>query len=439
MVPLLRVMVLVSADLLALGVAVWWPGVAGVSVSGPSGLFTLLAPMTYAAAGLYPGFGVGAVETLRRLSYATTLAFLVIGAATMGLAPPIGTQHLTLLLSWMTALGLVPLLRFALLSWAVRWHWWQEPAALLGHGPWIADTVVALQSARSIGFRTVQVIDVDEGASIVDALTKVQDDVQTVIVAETAQVHDLIATLHARFRRVILVHPHRTAPIEGARPFNLGGVLGIEFRNSLARWQSRTVKRLLDMVLASLLCIPAIPVILLGAMYVKWRSAGPAFFLHDRDGYQGRPLRLWKLRTMYPDSEARLATLVQTDPALRDEWQNSIKLRQDPRIVPGCAFLRRYSLDELPQLWNILRGELSFVGPRPFPEYHTTRFSPEFRRLRQRVRPGLTGLWQVMSRGGGLDQQEQYDSYYIRNWSLWMDLYIMARTVLVVLSGRGAY
>ncbi|MCC7186683.1 MAG: exopolysaccharide biosynthesis polyprenyl glycosylphosphotransferase [Acidobacteria bacterium] len=438
--PVLRVLVLVCADLLALALSVWWPWLVWPEHGVPLAQFALLAPGAYAVAGLYPGFGIGAVETLRRFSYATTAVCLAIGAGAAVLAPPIDLRHVTLALSWVTAVGLVPLGRFALLSMIVRWRGWQEPAVLLGSGPWITETVVALQSARSIGFRPDQIIECDDRSPIAMALTKVHDSIRTVIVADSAQVHELIAILHARFRRVILVHPHRSAPIEGTRPFNLGGLLGIEFRNSLARWQSRLVKRLLDLVLASMLALPAIPIIVLGALYVRWRSAGSPFFVQERDGYQGRPLRVWKLRTMYPDAEARLATLMQTNQALHDEWQEAAKLKQDPRIVPGCAFLRRHSLDELPQLWNILRGELSFVGPRPLPRYHTARFSPEFRHLRQRVRPGLTGLWQVMARGdGGLDQQEEHDGYYIRNWSLWMDLYIMARTVFVVISGRGAY
>jgi lipopolysaccharide/colanic/teichoic acid biosynthesis glycosyltransferase len=104
------------------------------------------------------------------------------------------------------------------------------------------------------------------------------------------------------------------------------------------------------------------------------------------------------------------------------------------------TLLRRFSFDELPQLWSVVVGEMSLVGPRPFPDYHLRKFGPEFRALRRKVRPGITGLWQVMVRSsGGLNEQETYDSYYIRNWSVWMDLYILGRTSLAVLAGRGAY
>jgi lipopolysaccharide/colanic/teichoic acid biosynthesis glycosyltransferase len=97
-------------------------------------------------------------------------------------------------------------------------------------------------------------------------------------------------------------------------------------------------------------------------------------------------------------------------------------------------------VDELPQLWSVVQGKMSLVGPRPFPEYHLQQLPPEFRELRRRVRPGLTGMWQVMVRSnGGIAEQIIYDTYYIRNWSLWVDLYILARTIFVVLAGRGAY
>jgi lipopolysaccharide/colanic/teichoic acid biosynthesis glycosyltransferase len=141
---------------------------------------------------------------------------------------------------------------------------------------------------------------------------------------------------------------------------------------------------------------------------------------------------------MYNDAERALERHLADNPEARAEWDQFCKLKHDPRILPGIGtLLRKTSMDEIPQLWNILKGEMSLVGPRPFPTYHNERFVPEFRTLRTRVRPGLTGMWQVAARSdGNLDVQM---ALYINNWSLWLDLYLLMRTVRVVLTGEGAY
>jgi lipopolysaccharide/colanic/teichoic acid biosynthesis glycosyltransferase len=148
-----------------------------------------------------------------------------------------------------------------------------------------------------------------------------------------------------------------------------------------------------------------------------------------------------KLRTMHAEAEALLLRVLSESSESRAEWSCRFKLRKDPRILPAVGnFLRKTSLDELPQLWSVFKGEMSLVGPRPFPAYHLDEFSQRFRTLRGRVKPGLTGLWQVSDRADGdLAVQETLDTYYIRNWSLWLDLYILARTVRAVLFPKGAY
>ena len=149
---------------------------------------------------------------------------------------------------------------------------------------------------------------------------------------------------------------------------------------------------------------------------------------------------MWKLRTMYPDAEARMENLFRKNPSMRQQWQSHAKLENDPRIIPVIgSWLRKTSIDELPQLWNVLRGDMSLIGPRPFVDYHLTLFSDDFRQFRSKVRPGITGFWQILMRNDGdIGAQETMDVYYVRNWSLWIDLYILLRTIPAVVSGKGA-
>jgi lipopolysaccharide/colanic/teichoic acid biosynthesis glycosyltransferase len=166
-------------------------------------------------------------------------------------------------------------------------------------------------------------------------------------------------------------------------------------------------------------------------------SPGSVFFVQERRGHFGRKIRVLKFRTMHLDADERLAACLAGDPALAEEWARCFKLRDDPRLIGALGrFLRASSLDELPQLINVLRGDMTLIGPRPFPEYHLAAFDPGFRRLRASVMPGLTGLWQTDRRDNGVENQVELDSYYIRNMSFRLDAFIMFRTFLTVLTFR---
>ena len=143
---------------------------------------------------------------------------------------------------------------------------------------------------------------------------------------------------------------------------------------------------------------------------------------------------------MVPDAEKILRRKLAEDPALKAEWDANYKLKKDPRITPVGWLLRRTSLDELPQLWCVLTGAMALVGPRPLPKYHHEELQLRTQRLRIRVRPGITGLWQVSGRSDtGTAGMDKWDTYYVTNWSIWLDIVILVRTVRVVLFGSGAY
>ena len=228
-------------------------------------------------------------------------------------------------------------------------------------------------------------------------------------------------------------------PLQPGAPAGLGAP-PIASKNAILERRNRFIKRSMDVVLGAggLLC--ALPLILLGVLLVKLVSRGPAFYSQVREGFHGEDIKVWKLRTMFDQSEQWLEQHFAADPAAREEWEERFKLRDDPRVLPLLgSCLRRFSIDELPQFWSVLKGDMSLVGPRPFPAYHLESFPPAFRLLRQQVRPGLTGLWQVTVRSrGGIRQQQFYDTNYIRHWSVWMDLSILARTFIAVATSRGA-
>jgi lipopolysaccharide/colanic/teichoic acid biosynthesis glycosyltransferase len=250
---------------------------------------------------------------------------------------------------------------------------------------------------------------------------------------------DHLAALQATFPQVLWIHRPGELPLEGLQLKNLGSAVGIEYANQLLLLRNRMLKRTIDIVAGTVLAVVTLPVMALGAALVRLSSRGPLLFAQVREGAGGRPIQVYKLRTMYIDAEARLESTLSQDARFLHEWQARFKLRNDPRIVPVIGrFLRRFSIDELPQLWQVVAGTLSLVGPRPFPPYHLERYTPLALDLRRRVRPGVTGLWQVRANGASdLAHQQSHDVYYVRNWSLWMDLYVLGRTAGIVLLGRG--
>ena len=204
---------------------------------------------------------------------------------------------------------------------------------------------------------------------------------------------------------------------------------------------SPRVKRFLDVPGACLGLMLATPVVCLAAIAIWLVDPGPVFFSHRRDGHGGQAIRVWKLRTMVFDGDALLERLLQSNPAAREEWSRYFRLVDDPRVLGRVGrALRRSSIDELPQLWNVLKGDMSLVGPRPLPPFVTESLSPEFLELRRQLRPGLTGLWQVRGRSDGdIAELVRMDTHYLRHASLALDLRILALTPLAVLSGAGAY
>jgi lipopolysaccharide/colanic/teichoic acid biosynthesis glycosyltransferase len=218
----------------------------------------------------------------------------------------------------------------------------------------------------------------------------------------------------------------------------IGGVVGIEVRQQLLLRGPRAAKRLMDLALTFVGGIFVFPIILLLALVIRLDSKGSPFYSQERLGRSGKPFVARKFRTMHGDGEARLKAVLEADPKLRAEYDEFHKLSSDPRITRVGRVLRKYSLDELPQLWNVVRGEMSLVGPRPY----LPRELPEManhEHIILRSVPGMTGLWQVGDRNStGFAERLKMDVHYVKNWSPWLDLYVLARTFGVVLGGTGS-
>lgn len=198
------------------------------------------------------------------------------------------------------------------------------------------------------------------------------------------------------------------------------------------------MKRLFDLLAALAALAVLSPVLLLLVLCLRMEG-GTALFAHRRVGRHRRSFRCYKFRTMLPDADRRLAELLARDPAARAEWDREFKLRSDPRVTRLGNFLRKSSLDELPQLWNVVRGDMSLVGPRPIVEDELPRYG-ECLHDYLSVRPGITGLWQVSGRNHTTyAERVAFDSHYVHNWSFGLDCSILLRTVWVVLARKGAY
>jgi len=408
----------------------------------------------YARAGLYPSLGLGPVETLRRVSFVTIFGFLVLASFSFALQLPHLYSRVTFGIAFVLSLFLVPLGRVVLFYIARKWHWWAEPVVIIGTGRRAAHVTRDIKKASHLGYRPAAIITTGttapagrelEGVPIVGGLEIVPRLAACgirVAFLEVDQPHTrrILDGLQQSFRRVILLHEFDDLPVEGVQVRNLGNLVGIEYTNNLLRPVNQTAKRALDLVIGTAAFIVLLPLTVAAGLMVLLIDGAPIFFWQRRTGLAGRIVHVPKIRTMRRNAEDQLTEVLDSNPAARDEWESRYKLRQDPRLIPGIGRLfRRFSIDELPQLWSVIVGDMSLVGPRPFPGYHLEKFTPGFQELRQRVRPGITGLWQVTVRSdGGIEEQEGFDTYYIRNWSVWFDLYVLSRTIVAVASGRGA-
>jgi exopolysaccharide production protein ExoY len=207
----------------------------------------------------------------------------------------------------------------------------------------------------------------------------------------------------------------------------------------IASFRYRVLKPLLDLMIVFVALPIAVPLGILVAALIRLTSRGPVLYRHRRIGQFQQPLHVWKFRTMYENSEELLEEHLSSNPEAREEWTRAHKLRVDPRVTPVGRFLRKTSLDEIPQLLNVLAGDMSIVGPRPIVDEERAKYGKHFRTYSHAL-PGITGLWQVSGRCDvDYPERVQMDVQYVQQWSLWMETKILLKTVFVLLHSKGAY
>ncbi|HEY9696379.1 MAG TPA: undecaprenyl-phosphate galactose phosphotransferase WbaP [Trichocoleus sp.] len=415
------------------------------------GLFIL----AYTTIGLYPGVTLSPVDELRWTSLSTTLMYLALVATLFMQREGEVYDRLVFVVAWILSLILVPLSRALMRALCAAQPWWGYPVMVLGAGKTGEMVIRTLKRRPGIGLKPVLVLDDDPekhgflhgvpvagGVELAPALAR-RRGIPYAIVAMPGVPRDRLLSLleqyGSSFAHLLIIPDLFEFSSLWVAAKDMGGILGLEVRQRLLLPGPRFAKFLIDLI-ATLLggCI-ILPMILIISILIKLSSPGPIFYRQTRIGQGGQRFRAWKFRTMVQNADLVLKDYLENHPELKEAWDKDHKLRYDPRVTRIGRFLRRTSLDELPQLWNILRGEMSLVGPRPIVDEEIARYGDKFL-LYTKVVPGLTGLWQVSGRNNITYQERvNLDAYYVRNWSVWLDVYILMRTVWVVITGEGAY
>ncbi len=405
--------------------------------------------------GMYPGYGLDAVEQLRRHTHATfaTLALLAISAVSFQI------DTLSRLLFALVFLGLLVLTPFArhLVRWGMkRVGVWGKPVVILGYKDAGTNLVNLLKKRWELGYDPVAVFDYSldtaegpgEGVGDQRALPGVMDlarkhGVDTAIVAmphtRREQLVELVGLASISFRHVMVVPNLDGITNSAVVARNLAGTFAVEIKHNLLNPWALWAKRMVDLVLTVIGGGFVLPLILVLGLLVYLESGWPVFYSDRRMGKGGKLFSCVKFRTMASNAEALLQQMLEEDAECREEYLLYHKLRDDPRVTRVGRFLRKTSLDELPQLWNVLKGEMTLVGPRPYLPRESKEIGVTQSEI-LRVPPGITGPWQVAGRNHVFfDERAQMDVSYVRDWSIWLDIVLLARTAKILLFNRGAY
>jgi Undecaprenyl-phosphate galactose phosphotransferase WbaP len=416
-------------------------------------LFVFL--FVYWMVGLYSPVAFGPAEELRRATISSTLVFLSLAAATVSIRGAHMPFTWVLFLAVGASVLFVPVMRGTVRRLFAERDWWGRPAIVFGADQGGRRVVRALLRDPGLGLKPIAWLSEEiyadgdvEGVPIFGDLDMAPFILRSpaegyAVIAMSGISHSrlcsLVDRLGAIFPRVLLIPDSFTFSSGLVSPRSFGSFFGLAVDQQVLIAEGQWVKRFLDFTVALAIGIVLLPAFLLLALAIRLDSRGPVFYGHRRIGKGGFKFKAWKFRSMAVNAEQLLEAVLRKSPELRVEWELNHKLRDDPRITRVGRFLRKTSLDELPQLWNVIVGEMSLVGPRPIVEAEVPKYGDQFE-LYTRVRGGVTGLWQVSGRNSTTyEERVSLDIFYVRNWSVWLDLCILFRTIEAILLRKGAY
>ena len=406
----------------------------------------------YQGSSVYSGASTGPVEEFRRIFYSLTGIFIALGFANFFYRSDSYLYSRSILIgTWAATLFLIPLNRLLFRKICTRLNIWGVPAVLIGSGVTARNIAEKLAAHPEYGLRLIGLFNnLNEASASVPCLgtpaelpafAAAHSIRYAIIVPDENQIDSidgLVKKYGTLFPHVLFIPKPFAQSSAWITPKDLGGTLGLEVRHNLQIPHICVTKRCIDFAL-TLLCLPA-GCLTMGiiALLVKLDSPGPVLFRQRRVGKHRKPITIYKFRTMARGADGQLSELLADSPEMQAEWETYGKLEDDPRITRTGRWLRKTSLDELPQLFNVLQGKLALVGPRPIVEKELELYGDD-RDLFDRVMPGITGLWQVSGRNH-LDYADRVrlDNYYANNWSVWLDLYILSKTIFAVLFRHGA-
>jgi Undecaprenyl-phosphate galactose phosphotransferase WbaP len=406
--------------------------------------------------GLYPGYGLDSAERLRRHTYSVFATLGVLAVVAVGFQIGNLLSRILLAFAFLGLLFLTPFVQHFVRLGMKKAELWGKPVITLSYKETGAKFQELLKQEWGMGYDPVALLDhhlIAAGKSYredscAETLAEAANlgrelGVDTVIFAmpytRREQLVTIVSVASESFRNILIVPNLNGLTNSAVAPRDFAGTLALEIKQNLLDPWSQRLKRALDLLGTVIGGVLISPLVFAIAVLIKFDSPGPAFYGHRRLGTEGKHFLCWKFRTMHVNAERLLDKHLQDNPILRAEWEQSQKLRDDPRVTRVGRLLRQTSLDELPQLLNVLRGEMSLTGPRPIVDAEVPKYG-EVYKLYKRIRPGMSGLWQVGGRSDtGYAERVWMDSYYVRNWSVWLDLVILARTVKSVVVGKGAF